>query len=193
MKAVIYVYGASGSGTSTLGKAIAEHYGYRQLDTDDYFWLPTDPPFVTSRERPERLRLLREDMDASQRVVISGSFYDWGDCFFPRVTLGMRIAQLKERKYARFGERIREGGMYKHHLEFIQWAKGYDFDEPEVRSKQGHDREEQGLCCPVVRVDGTRPVEKTLAAIAAFLKGDGYEGYRRLDGIIKGEAAGPFR
>lgn len=177
MKKVIYVYGASGSGTSTLGKAIAENYGYRQLDTDDYFWLPTDPPFVTSRERPERLRLLREDLDTADKAVISGSLYDWGDGVLPEVTLGVRvitptevrIERLRAREYARFGERIREGGdMYQDHLEFVEWANGYDFDGPEVRSKQGHDREEQGLCCPIIRVDGTRPVEETLAAIAAF-------------------------
>ncbi len=91
MKKVIYVYGASGSGTSTLGKAIAENYGYRRLDTDDYFWLPTDPPFVMSRERPERLRLLREDLDAADKAVISGSLYDWGDDILPEVTLGVGL------------------------------------------------------------------------------------------------------
>lgn len=82
MKRVIYIYGASGSGTSTLGKAIAEQYGYRQLDTDDYFWLPTDPPFVTSRERDQRVRLLRVDLDAADKAVISGSLYDWGGLLF---------------------------------------------------------------------------------------------------------------
>lgn len=177
MKRVIYVYGASGSGTSTLGKAIAEQYGYRQLDTDDYFWLPTDPPFVTSRERDQRVRLLRVDLDAADKAVISGSLYDWGDSLLPFVTLGVRvitptevrIERLRRREYARFGERIQEGGdMAGEHLEFIEWAKGYDTDGPDARSKQGHDRHEQGLCCPRMTVDGTRPMEEILAAIGAF-------------------------
>lgn len=174
MKKVIYVYGASGAGVSTLGRAIAESYGYRQLDTDDYFWLPTDPPFVKSRERAERVRLLWADLDAAGEAVISGSLYDWGDCFLPEVTLGVRVVtptevrieRLRQREYARFGERIREGGdMYGEHLEFIQWARGYDTDGPAARSKQGHDRHEQGLCCPRVIVDGTKPLEEILALI----------------------------
>ena len=36
-KSVIYIYGASGSGTSTLGKFISEQLGYTFMDTDDYF------------------------------------------------------------------------------------------------------------------------------------------------------------
>lgn len=177
MKKVIYVYGASGAGVSTLGRAIAEGYGYRQLDTDDYFWLPTDPPFVRSRERSDRVKLLRADLDAAEKAVISGSLYDWGDVLLTEVTLGVRVVtptevriqRLRRREYARFGERIREGGdMFKDHLEFIEWAKGYDFDGPDTRSKQGHDREEKLLTCPKIQVDGTRPVEEILAFINEF-------------------------
>lgn len=49
MKQAIHIYGASGSGTSTLGKKISEELGYRFLDSDDYFWLPTDPRFIKVR------------------------------------------------------------------------------------------------------------------------------------------------
>lgn len=41
MKNVI-LYGASGSGTSTLGRKICEELGYKFMDTDDYFWFPTN-------------------------------------------------------------------------------------------------------------------------------------------------------
>lgn len=37
MKNVIHIYGASGSGTSTLGRKISEELGYKFMDTDDYF------------------------------------------------------------------------------------------------------------------------------------------------------------
>jgi len=36
-KSAIHIYGASGSGTSTLGKFISEQLGYTFMDTDDYF------------------------------------------------------------------------------------------------------------------------------------------------------------
>jgi len=41
-KSVIHIYGASGSGTSTLGIFISEQLGYTFMDTDDYFWIPTN-------------------------------------------------------------------------------------------------------------------------------------------------------
>lgn len=34
-KNVIHIYGASGSGTTTLGKRICEELGFTQMDTDD--------------------------------------------------------------------------------------------------------------------------------------------------------------
>lgn len=37
MKKIIHLFGASGSGTSTLGKYIREKLGYFFMDTDDYF------------------------------------------------------------------------------------------------------------------------------------------------------------
>ncbi len=34
----IHIFGASGSGTSTLGAALSNELSYTHLDTDDYFW-----------------------------------------------------------------------------------------------------------------------------------------------------------
>lgn len=36
-KNVIHIYGASGSGTTTLGKKLCEKLGYTLMDTDSYF------------------------------------------------------------------------------------------------------------------------------------------------------------
>lgn len=41
MKNAGHIYGASGSGTSALGRKISRELGYRFMDTDDYYWLPT--------------------------------------------------------------------------------------------------------------------------------------------------------
>ena len=49
-KNLIHIFGASGSGTTTLAEKISRELGYFHLDTDDYFWLPTDPPFCRKRE-----------------------------------------------------------------------------------------------------------------------------------------------
>ena len=42
MKNVIHIFGASGSGTTTLGKKICSELGYTLMDTDAYYWIPTE-------------------------------------------------------------------------------------------------------------------------------------------------------
>jgi adenylate kinase family enzyme len=34
----VHIFGASGSGTTTLGRTLAERLGVRFFDGDDYFW-----------------------------------------------------------------------------------------------------------------------------------------------------------
>ena len=118
MKQIIHIFGASGSGTSTLGRWICEKTGYRFMDTDDYFWLPTDPKFTVKRPREERIKLMLADMDSSENAVISGALCGWGDELIPYFTLAVRlttdedirIERLKKRERERFGSRIDEGG-----------------------------------------------------------------------------------
>ena len=46
----IYITGASCAGVTTLGSALARALDAVHVDVDDYYWLPSDPPF--SRKRP---------------------------------------------------------------------------------------------------------------------------------------------
>ena len=58
MGTVIFIFGAAGSGTTTLGKKTCQELGYRLMDTDDYFWMPTEPKFTQKRPREERLKMM---------------------------------------------------------------------------------------------------------------------------------------
>lgn len=98
MKNVIHIYGASGSGTSTLGRKISEELGYKFMDTDDYFWVPANPQYTTKRKREERLALMKEDIIENENVVISGSLVDWGDELIPMFTLVVRLVTDTETK-----------------------------------------------------------------------------------------------
>lgn len=73
MKHIVHIYGPCGSGTSTLGREIGRRLGFRFLDTDDFFWLPTDPPYTQKRPLEERLALLEEELDKPGDVVLSGA------------------------------------------------------------------------------------------------------------------------
>lgn len=175
MKHIIHIYGASGSGTSTLGRALAEAMHLIFMDSDDYFWLPTDPPFTQKRPIPERLALMQSDIDAAPKgVVISGSLTDWGDPLMHRFTHAIRVVtptavrleRLHQREYARFGARIREGGdMHAAHLEFLDWASRYDTGDASMRSKACHDAWETQLSCPITRVDGTEELAALVRAV----------------------------
>ena len=60
----IHIFGASGSGTTTIGKAISEKLGYQHFDTDNFYWLPTYEPFTEARPIEERLRLMQADLSS---------------------------------------------------------------------------------------------------------------------------------
>ena len=51
----IHVTGASGSGVTTLARALAERLSVAHLDTDDFYWLPSDPPYQQKREIASRV------------------------------------------------------------------------------------------------------------------------------------------
>ena len=166
---IIHICGACGSGTSTLGQALERKYGYKWLETDDYFHLPNGQ----YRSHDERNSLLMAEINKYPKCVISGSLANWGEVFVPRFDLvvyvytptDIRIERLKKRQYERFGERIREGGdLYNNHINFIEGASKYDILE-QGRCKKRHEEWFKLLTCPLLRVDGTEPVDTLLAKI----------------------------
>lgn len=174
MKSVIHIYGASGSGTSTLGRKISEELDYKFMDTDDYFWLPTDPRYTTKRSKEERLALMKKDILENDNVVISGSLVDWGDELIPLFTLAIRmvtdteirIGRLMIREKKKFGDRIMPGGdMYTSHTEFIEWARKYDTGSVNMRSKEKHDEWQKLLMCKQIVLNGADDLEENFKKV----------------------------
>lgn len=134
------------------------------------------------RELSKRQKLLGEAIASQARCVISGSLCGWGDMFMPKFGLvilletptEIRLERLKQREYSRFGSRILPGGdMYDNHIEFLEWAAKYDAAGEEQRSRALHARWLRRVYCPVVQVDGTRPVQETLAGLAGVIRQSG--------------------
>lgn len=46
MKKHIHLFGASGSGTTTIAAQLSARLGCAHFDADRYFWLPTAEPFT---------------------------------------------------------------------------------------------------------------------------------------------------
>lgn len=173
----IHIVGASGSGTTTLGRALAPRLEAVHLDTDDFFWLPTDPPYRTSRPVEARVAMLREALSEAPRWVLSGSLVKWGDGFigdfervvFLRLDPEVRIARLRAREQARHGAEIAPGGrLHDHHLAFIAWAQSYDRDDFDGRSLKVHRDWLARLPCPVLELDSAASVAANVEAVLAW-------------------------
>lgn len=178
MKNVIHIFGASGSGTTTLGKKICKELGYTLMDTDDYFWMPTEPKYMQKRPKKERIELMKNDIEKSENVVISGSLTDWGDVLIPYFTLAIRIEmkqsirieRLVKREKERYGSRIELGGdMYQHHIEFVEWAKSYDNGGMDIRSKAMHDELQKSFSCKILCLDGENKLEDNFEKVLKVL------------------------
>lgn len=176
---ILYIFGASGSGTTTLGRAASEALGWQHFDIDDYYWLPTDPPFHTARPHQERLPLLLEHMRGASGAVLTGWGKGWVYPLIPdfrlavRLTLepALRLKRLEARERANFGGRLDPGGdMYENHREFMAWAAQFDTGGLGVRSKASLDAWQERLSCPVLTLDSAERVETNLALVLAALK-----------------------
>ena len=175
----IHLLGASGAGTTTLGRALAQHLGRPHFDTDDYFWLPTEPKFEKIRDRAERQALLGNHLERHRGWVLSGSLCGWGDLFIPRFELvifcavpsEVRLARLRARERERYGDdAIAPGGHLRAKYEaFLAWAASYE-DGPAVeRSRRMHDTWLASLPCPVLRLEDTDDVATRLKRVLAVL------------------------
>ena len=168
----IHITGASGSGTSTLGAALADELGCPFLEADDFLWLPTEPPYQTLRPVDERRSLLLAVLTRSSSAVVSGSVNGWGDeienifdgIVFLYVATPLRLERLRIRETQRFGQA---------NPAFLTWAGQYDEGPPEGR---GLARQKTWLAarkCPVLVLDGDLSTAERLLRFRQWWAGVG--------------------
>jgi adenylate kinase family enzyme len=176
----IHITGASGTGTTTLGRALAAELNCAHFDTDDYFWEPTDPPYQQKRELAERSRLLLTDLEAHPRWVLSGSIGSWGDFAIPffelviflRIPTELRLERLARREYNDFGDAILPGGsMHQIYTDFMEWAARYDTAGMEQRSLVSHEAWLASLHCDILRLEGDMSVDERVGRTVQLLNG----------------------
>lgn len=178
MPARIHIVGASSSGTTTLGAALAERLDARHLDTDSFFWEATDPPFTTKRPEQERVALMEAAMEGAPSWIISGSMMGWGEVFVPRLDLTVflrvpqevRMRRLAERERRRYGAAIEPGGaLHQAHLEFVEWARAYEQPGFPGRSLERHRAWLALLPCPVIEIEGEPTLEESVERVLSAL------------------------
>ena len=175
----IHVLGASGSGTTTLSRALSARLDVDHFDADEYYWVPTDPPFTQAYPRDKRVELMAADLDRVDGWVLSGSMCGWGDVFAPRFTLAVylwipgdiRMERVAQREKQRYGARIEPGGdMHEQSREFLEWGRRYDSAGFEQRSRVLHDWWIGNLPCPVMRIEYDAPTNVWADAVLDRLR-----------------------
>ena len=177
MKKHIHIFGASGSGTTTIAKGVCEQVNYKHFDSDNYFWLPTADSFTVERDKKECIHLMQNDLQSNNQWVLSGSITGWGDILLPLFDLVVfvyvpqdtRIDRLKKREVERYGNRILyDGDRYEDSLKFIEWAATYDSGTSNGRSLPKHEAWLKNVVCPIIKVENydlEESIQKVINAI----------------------------
>lgn len=160
-KTHIHIFGGSGSGTTTIAKGVCDILGYEHLDSDSYFWLPTDDPFTVERPNDECMTLMQDALFKTPKWILSGSVAGWGDILisyfdlivFVYVPQDIRLKRLKKREYERYGNKILPGGAkYEDSKKFLEWAAAYDAGTRNGRSLPKHEAWLSKIECPVLKI-----------------------------------------
>ncbi|CAI1744558.1 Uncharacterised protein [Serratia fonticola] len=172
----IHITGASGSGTTSIAARLATITGFTHLDTDDFYWHATKPPFTAVRECRERQQLLLAALTANTQWILSGSLCGWGDKFIPLFDLvvyvyvqnNTRIERIRKRELARYGESILPGGVeYERNRQFIAWASAYDTSTEVSRNAFKHKQWLEKIACPVIEINNHAECDEAVNVIVA--------------------------
>jgi len=165
----LHIFGASGSGVTTLGERLSETLHIPYFDSDDYFWEKSDPPFTIRRDPSIRNLIIQEKLKETDDWILGGSVINWGE-IFPDFSLvvflwlppAVRLERLKKREFKRYGELIFLDTNRKNKFEeFITWAEDYDNCTGIAnRNVKAHEKWLNKINCSVLELRGDLTVEE---------------------------------
>lgn len=187
----IAILGMNGAGKSTLAHALAKVTGYTEMDVEDFYFPEQrasrlhalehdtvavtehlgDLPFSVPRSKAEVEELLLDAIPENGGFILAGVTLNFREELLSRLTLAVeletplktRIQRIEDREIRRFGDRVLPGGdMYEQQSDFRRMV--------ETRDPSAASQSAEKLPCPVIKLNGTAPVEENIAAILAHLK-----------------------
>ncbi|MGB3468339.1 MAG: AAA family ATPase [Cyclobacteriaceae bacterium] len=159
----ILIFGASGSGTTTLASEIEKRTDFKHIDVDNYYWKKTEPPYQEKIELQKRNKNLKADFESFEKVVVSGSLLNWGKewqtsfdlVIFIRLANDLRMERLKNRERERYGNRLdTDENLQRNSQAFLEWANKYEDPNFNGRSLRSHKNWLELLNCNTLTVDG---------------------------------------
>ena len=164
----IQICGLNGSGKSTLGRALAEKIGFYFIDDENLYFSRSNPnePYTNPKPRHEVEQLLMNEVKNHPDFVFAAvkgdyekdivSMYDY--VIMIEVPKSVRSQRVRNRSFKKFGSRMLLGGdLYNQEESFFQM----------VESRQDNYVENwlQTVKCPIIRIDGTKPIEENVEYI----------------------------
>jgi len=176
----IMIMGASGAGATTLGDCFVKNNDcFLHLDSDEYFWEKTDPPFQEAKNYEERNSLFESDFYSQENVVVTGSIFRWKTDYknlFDLVVLlyipqEIRLQRLAEREISRYGNKIlfdeKLNAKYK---AFLAWAAEYDLEENTTsRSFKQQKQWMEEIKCATLFLEGDLTVKERLEVLQTYI------------------------
>ncbi|MGN0746911.1 MAG: AAA family ATPase [Aristaeellaceae bacterium] len=162
----LVIAGPNGSGKTTLGRCLAQRLSCPHLDAEDFAFLPSNKPYSRPRPREEARALLREAMRQHPRFIltaVSGDFGPEADSLYAgalwlNAPLALRLERVRQRSLLQLGQRAMPGGeWYGQEEAFLRFVAGRSMDAAEALLRR--------LRCPVLRLDGTLPVEEAATVL----------------------------
>lgn len=168
----IQVCGLNGCGKSTLGRALAARMGFHFIDIEDLYFtrIHSNEPYTNPRSREDVERLLIEEIRKHDDFVFSAVKGDYGEEVMPlydyvvkvEVPKEIRMQRVRNRSAQKFGSRILKcGDLYTQEGLFFQMVESRDDDFVENWLKT--------LNCPIIRVDGTKPILENIERIVSLI------------------------
>ncbi|ENM5772332.1 hypothetical protein V4V48_004120 [Vibrio mimicus] len=175
----LFIYGASGSGVTSIANKLSDKFDIPSLDSDDVYWKKRNPPYTEVNELYKQHRMFSEFISSNRSWIISGSNLFWQSLIskeadiiiFVELDDEKRLARAKKREEIRYGERILSGGdMYDTHVEFMNWSKSYSSsDDPHFCLKR-HLEWYEGFKKKKMRINNSEPIHKTMKEILRFIE-----------------------
>lgn len=164
----IIVCGGNGAGKTTLGKALSDQLGYKFLDIEDYYFDKSNLDYIYNNPKTyeEVQKLLLDDFNKFDNFIfaaVKGNYCNeisnlFTHAVYISVKKEIRIKRVMERSYNKFGDRVLYGGdLYYKEKSFIDMVNNrsdnYTLDWLKT------------VNIPIVKVDGTKPIDKNILII----------------------------
>jgi len=171
----LHIFGASGSGVTTLGMHLSKSLNLPYFDSDNYFWEKSNPPFTIRRDPDHRNSLIKAKLDQANSWIMGGSIINWGENVFSDfdlivflwIPVAIRISRLKNRELERYGEVILSDSKRKKSYDnFIKWAEDYDNATGIAnRTLKAHEEWLSKRTCPVLEIREDLTIEERLKLV----------------------------